>query len=1573
MRLRRCENWVVPAATMAFCAIATSLSAQQRRVVVLPDFAPPATVAPRDVATSMPAGALPLVRSDPEMEDWIARARAAVERGEYAEAIKILQALIDKPDAGFVPTGPGSRRFVPLRDAALRMLGTIPAEGLERYRRLYDPKARRKLQDAVKAGDLRGIKTVADQYRFTRVGPEAIEAMGQWYFDRARFAQAARTWKQLLANPADDRAALWLLKTTVAYHLAGDEKTARTLAKELREKFPDARATLAGREQNLTAALKTYLTITPPIPTTTRLLKDTYPGWGGLPTGRAVLSDTRAVLQPYWRYPAERDRQGLQVNPGIPGTVDLSGGLVFLRIRQGNDRHMLPLPPKLRPVVADGLVIYRNEDRVIALDARTGRIGADRGWESQSLPMERTLHKRPVHGARRVVMLHSRDTQNPLDSLFDRGRYSLTVGGGRVYSLCHFPITSVQMYYAPVGGGGGNVRVTPSGSSLAALSLRGQGRLDWIVGWAGKSTGGDAFLNECTFLSPPTYVSLPTRPEEGKLYATVLKGESFTLVCLDAATGRLIFKSQIAQTPVVNGARYNPALFTWVDTPMSPPAVAEDRVFVSTNAGVTAAFDAQTGQPIWAYQYGNEAANPDVIIRGRYRSINQSKRWGVNPMIVSDGVVIAMPTDADEVMGFSAADGTLLWRRARNHHLAFVDAGRICLAGKGVSVLRISDGKELWQNGAMECAADPLTTTNSLLLIEKGYLWRISLDDYAVSNQRLQADGLLGNLLSVDGKLIAANALGLCAYYDYDQTYASLSEKMKNATVARRIDLLQQRAELSFATARYEQVLKDYTAAGELAETLPGGVEKQFLQAGLRQHRYRTFIALGNREKDTGKALAWFQQAKALARTRQQQGHMLIRIARVYERGGRFAEAVETARALYEQFPEEKLYNVDISSTVNPRRLFRQDEPTRAGTVWAYQFIRRLIQIHGRDVYAKFDAQAARALQQARRENTPEAYLAISKRWPLSQYADDAMFAAAEAYYTLAKTAEDPARADEELRRCEEQLTDLACRKDNPRYPSVLVALMMIHTNTGQDTKVRNLRTELDALPVDTPIAFADIHGPLEKVLRNLDKKAASATTSVTESSKMYIRPPLKRIFTLEGNENVLGRILYDQNFQPVRLGSVVLVQREDQTLLVDTASSSGRSVLRGVVLTQTPKRYWPNVFTGLSKDKKTVVVANDWTVSAFGVDASRRWTRKWRDFDRRINAQRVVGIGEDLVVACTQHGIVTALRVNDGKVAWEAKINTGHVSRSRNRWHRPEMFPGRWLTGPLQADASYHAHPVSWPIIGGGWVAFLYQGGREMSVFSARSGKLLYHARNENPGSLCARIISDGQLATLSNRVLSIHSPANPAETVWTHKVIGMDEPFLLGCTSSWMAVGSSVGTSDVRVYRFRSLDTPPVLCTVKNSAWKKNDHMLVEVPVVVAGDDKNIYILYQSKKLSPEAPSLKPGDLDSVYLRKFDLRTGEELWTYKPKPNFPKREYAWRPILVGERHLVLSLKNSNRRCPGQYVIVDKDTGKLVQAIPYGRKQTPNQRMLYMGHMAMTQGRLCVETLEGVAVYGSR
>jgi outer membrane protein assembly factor BamB len=223
----------------------------------------------------------------------------------------------------------------------------------------------------------------------------------------------------------------------------------------------------------------------------------------------------------------------------------------------------------------------------------------------------------------------------------DRGRYALTVAEGKVFALGDFIPSLPSQRHMLMRRMGLRGKQWADTSSLAAFSLRGGKRL-WQIGHGGRADDLAAYK----FLSAPTY-------EAGRLYVMASHLQSFHLLCLDSGTGALRWDVSVSQMPPVSRRHSHLSGFLERD---SPPAVADGRVFALTHAGVIAAFDAETGQPAWAYQY---ASRRDWGFRGRPPGMVFAPP---NPIVVAQGRVICLPADSGDVLALSAQSGGRLWK-----------------------------------------------------------------------------------------------------------------------------------------------------------------------------------------------------------------------------------------------------------------------------------------------------------------------------------------------------------------------------------------------------------------------------------------------------------------------------------------------------------------------------------------------------------------------------------------------------------------------------------------------------------------------------------------------------------------------------------------------------------------------------------------------------------------------------------------------------------------------------------------------------------------------------------------------
>ncbi len=691
----------------------------------------------------------PLIDVDEESVGYVRQAEASAARKDYAGAIKILQGLLDRRKRCFVPTE-DPRLFVSLTVKVNEVIGQLPPEGMELYRRLYDPKAERLFRAAAERFDKSALRNIIARYRHTSYGNKALNLLGGIQFDRGKFSQAAYYWGRIISTfHIKDRPVL-LAKIVIAHHFAGESVPATKAMEMLTNRYPNSRAVLGGKEQDVAVFARRILAKPPPA--RPRLQHD-WPCLAGAPNSVAVMSPCRPILTPRWTRPGGK----LKDNPNVKAALStiivrnvvrggqrtvsnpaLREGRVVFTSRTGGRSRRSTMAAHVHPIVVGTTVLYRTADGIAAHDLLTG----EKLWQTFAFSLYR-----PAIGRRNYYY----GRLSP--PVGDRGRWTLTAGEEKVFAVGDFLYDSTAYNYALARGSGASRKYAGT-SLLAAFSLSDDGRLLWQVG---QGKGSSELLRGGKFLTAPTYVA-------GRVYVVVEYMKTHHLVCLNAESGRAVWEAMVGQIPVAPSARYG-GYWQGRDSPL---AVAAGKVFVVTNVGVAAAFEADTGRPLWAYQYESS-----VTRLGSRRTTIPSTSFPPNPVIVTKGRVICLPPDSDKLLAFRTDTGKLDWSADRRglRNLTAVDRSRLLLSGKGLRIINAATGKEVWTGKKVSGVhGRPAVTTDAILASGKGEIIRVSLKDFSVTRLPVkQPDAILGNLISVNGKLIAANAAGVSVYFPKSQ------------------------------------------------------------------------------------------------------------------------------------------------------------------------------------------------------------------------------------------------------------------------------------------------------------------------------------------------------------------------------------------------------------------------------------------------------------------------------------------------------------------------------------------------------------------------------------------------------------------------------------------------------------------------------------------------------------------------------------------------------------------------------------------------------------------------------------
>jgi len=1565
---KACVGW----AGLALCAamgwaLATAppANAQVRRITV-------DTVASSEGAFG--AKPIPLVNADDDYRTVLAKAESFIHERSYQKAIEYLQVLIDRADASGVIPDPDGRRYVSVRRKAVELIGRLGPEGLKEYRKRYDPQAEELYDRGLATGDTSLLRRVVDSRLHTSFGGRALEALGSLYFDRGQFVQAARYWSRALAlGAADDREPLILTKLAAAYHLSGDAARTDQVARTLRKEYPRAKGILGGSERTLYDFVAEVRKITPDLSGARREFREYWPGMGGVADGVGLMEESDVVLAARWRHPAGPEDAELSgklaiaddsVNPFGPTNVRfvprLKNGHVEAHPTAARSGSVRPgrfvVPAMLHPVIVNDTVYYRRSDAVVACDLVTGQ----ERWRSIALPIFRSL--RSGSGARYIYSGYPYGAE-----VGDDGRYTLTVGAGKIFAVANFrPNIYIRSGRVPPSA---DKKDLADSSELVALSVSAQLKQVWRVG---NQEQGDEVVANGKYLCAPTFC-------EDRLYALVSYIDNYHLVCLDADTGSLIWRSGVAEAPAIpQRSGYPTASFLHRG---SPPAVCDGRVFVTTNAGVVASFDADTGRIVWAYQYPSRY--------DRYASSGGFARrssgtvavgYPMNPLIVTGGRVICLPADSDKVLVLSSEDGQMLQATDRGGclDLSAIDSGRFVLSGPGLKVLSVPDGKVLFEAALSEVSGRPAVTPEAVLACGKAKLLRLDLRKFALTSTHLteaggDGAGLLGNLVSVRDELIAANAAGICSYMSYEQARKKLTQRLQTAGLSERVRLLFRRGQFAFNARRFSHALTDFLEVEGLGEQFgDAGIN----EAALRSEIYRTYVALGNHaEKDPGEMLGLFQKAESYVKTDLEKAHMQLRMAKYHdgmarrlaeqakrnEADGDIATAVELkekmlleaaaavtrAQEIGERYGQEELVDVVIGAGAPLR--FSSETERAAGKNIARAFIDDVIHRFGREPYTPLDEQARGALVQARTQTDPDAMVALAERWPNSLWADDARFAAAEIYYRMA-TGREGEESDDLLGRAVRQLNLVTSESPEGRMRILAhVGLATIYSVGGRRMiaadhcqQAKELATDVQGVFQDLEVEFADKRGMLGEVIEDIQARQPGSPRTRLPYFAM-IQAPLHKAFGF--SEDVIY-IVRDQESRPIRLGQRVLALRGNRLVLVNTSARDADSAIAWVGLTgfdsEKLRSYsYPSpgmrVVGGVSSDGEVLALADRTSLRGFDVrTAKARWTRTMAEIG--IGSFAYMGVGDGVLVAVDNAGRVACVDLGTGEKRWAGR-----------------------LTGAGRSN------PSGPPRIAAGRAVLRHNNMRALACFDLESGKIL--ARWQASREAYACFAENGLLVTMVDGKVSVYDPTQMNKPVWSQSFAGGSYPMILGASRDYIAFSASTSSDRIDILSLGDGRKVAQLSVRQGGAG-------MAVPVDAEFDGEDLYVVCSVQN---------PGRRKNYYGRMTRTRgLTVEKWTLGTRPR-----RAWRlaaeenpgislhtlPLVLGKDHVVVTVKSRNTNGPAEALILDARTGRTVQKFALaGKVKDPTKfqrRFNVLGPPVMTNGRLCVETTEGIMIYG--
>lgn len=637
-----------------------------------------------------------------------------------------------------------------------------------------------------------------------------------------------------------------------------------------------------------------------------------------------------------------------------------------------------------------------------------------------------------------------------------------------------------------------------AGSSQLTARDAQNGRLRWRIG---QGAGRDEFSRMARWISPPAIVG-------DRVFVVAVHIQSYHLVCLDAADGRLLWRSFISHRPE--------SAMAWQSTAdlssASALRVTAGRVLCLTNGGVFACFDQLTGEPRWFCQYAA------LVISG-VNVMPPARLAAVNPILSHERTAVILPADLDQVMAFDIGTGRMLWRQPREQQrfLAGIaaekaDAGALVVFGGTSAAARsLEDGKLVW-NKLLEAGAGRPVLRNGTLYAFTRNRGLVQLD--ARSGRELRASpmpaGEFRHLADGEAALMAIGSRSVAALRDYGDAIAEMTRRVEAAPEEPR--RWRERGELNLQSARLAEAMEDLAKARSLQE------KARVSHAETDTLLFRCAMEMAAR--DTDKPLAWLERAGAYATTATARSERWLRIADAQEARKNWAAAGEALRQLLDH---ETAAWLDVAA-VNDAAGVRLVGGRVLNRSVALQRLEQLAAAHGRGVAGRSGTAAGRRLADAIKHHDTHALAefiasqAPGESWESAWLAQASWRFAARNYDGAAETL----------------LWFLRAEPKAARRGDAALGVTLAGVRAGRGGLARHGLALVEALPPKTRLSFGGISGTAAELRRTLSHDApAAAGQGSNENAK-----PGQEIALLAGAGDLAGGKLFVEGRRFVRVAA---------------------------------------------------------------------------------------------------------------------------------------------------------------------------------------------------------------------------------------------------------------------------------------------------------------------------------------------------------------------------------------------------------------------------------------------------
>lgn len=625
-----------------------------------------------------------------------------------------------------------------IKGEAMRLLGTLPAEGRKSLEIRVGVKARQELDAAVASQTFSAIEAVARDYPHTEAGYDAMVLVAQLRMAEGQPLAAASLLQSLLEYPgARNRFGVKLAEATaIAFRQAGRKENAKEVLKRASGYFPNAEIN-AGRPVTLnedTDWVAVVDGLTESLPWTSPMVAEEWMTSGGTAERNAAAVVGMPLASPRW---FERNHGSIKEEEALAAVADSA---------QLQNKVILP---KFEARCVNNLILSKTTDNAIfARNFHTGQLVWHYYFHRAAVDITdgyRDNFESTLPGA-----AVSEDLRNRVWGSSAFGNFSCDAE--RMYFVSTPDERQISLSQR---------RSSISGTNtLDGVSLARQGFAVWQVG--GDKSDAEPKLTGAYFLGPPL-------PYQGQLFCIVEINETTFLVVLESATGREIWRQQLLQTRTIEQDTLRQGLAI-------SPTISEGTILCPTGAGAIVAVDLQNRSLRWAKQY--QTSRPAIETRGigQMDFYDQhdalEPRWQEPFIIAQQGMMLTTPPESNVLLCLDILTGESKLRgdgerRGSGRYIVGANEQIIVVATNTKLVATQLDGRQGWELDFPKghtLAGKGIWQVDSMLIPLSGRKL-IKVDTQGKLLDTATVDLPLGNLFAYKQQLISVSATGVAVYF----------------------------------------------------------------------------------------------------------------------------------------------------------------------------------------------------------------------------------------------------------------------------------------------------------------------------------------------------------------------------------------------------------------------------------------------------------------------------------------------------------------------------------------------------------------------------------------------------------------------------------------------------------------------------------------------------------------------------------------------------------------------------------------------------------------------------------------